>query len=75
MDPFLLFYRLIAVAIVVFWIWQLMTTRGKPIDWRPPRAERFRAPITRDRYRVASVLGMAAGLGVFALSYVLPFAT
>jgi hypothetical protein len=72
MGGFLIFYRLICVAIVVFWVAALLTTRGKPPDWRPPRSDRipgFR--ISRDFYRIAAVLGIIAGLGVFAWSFVL----
>jgi hypothetical protein len=71
MDSFLIFYRVIAVAIVATWAWRLLTTSGKPVDWVPRGYERSPVRITRDRLRIVSVLGVVAGLAVFAFSFFL----
>lgn len=69
---FLWVFRGIAVVIILVWVRALLTVRDKPQDWTPPGFERFPIPITRDRYRMAAMLGIVAGIGVLLYSLVLP---
>lgn len=64
-------YRLFAIGIVAFWIVQIAIAVRQPPEWQPPRAETFPIRITRDRYILGGVLGIIAGIAVFAISFVL----
>jgi hypothetical protein len=49
----------------------LASIARKPADWQPAGAERLPFRITRNLWLVAGVLGVIAGVGVVAFSFVL----
>ncbi len=69
-DASAIVYRLMALALVAFWIIQIAIAARQPPEWRPPRADRFPIRISRNAYLVSGVLGIIAGLAVFAYSFV-----
>jgi hypothetical protein len=74
MDEFLLVFRAVAAIVIATWSVALLRTRGKPPDWEPAQFSRERWPffrVTRNRYRMAAIAGIVAGLGVLAYSFVL----
>jgi hypothetical protein len=72
-EVFLIVFRAISVVIVVFWVWQLLTTRGKPKEWVPPMWQKPGYPrISRDVVRIGGALGIAAGIGLLLFSFLGP---
>lgn len=71
MDAFVVVYRLIGLGLIAYWVVTLVVTARKPADWQPAGAERFPFRITRNLWLVAGVLGVIAGIGVVAFSFVL----
>ena len=71
MDIFVLIYRLIGVSLIAYWVVTLVTVARKPRDWQPAGAERFPFRITRNMWLVGGVLGVVAGIGIVAVSFVL----
>ena len=71
MDVFVLIYRLVGVSLIVYWVVTLVTVSRKPTDWQPAGAERYPFRITRNMWLVGAVLGVIAGVGVVAFSFVL----
>lgn len=69
MNAFVVVYRLVALAIVAFWIVQIVIALRQTPDWRPPRAEAFPIKISRNGYIAAGVLGIVAGATVFLVSF------
>lgn len=70
-DWFVFIYRGIALLIIVVWGWRLIATLRQPPTWEPPQRDGFPVRITRKLWLVAGVLGVLAGVAVFAFSFVL----
>lgn len=64
-------FRLIALAVVGFWLVQIARTIRKPPDWQPQRADQSPFRVTRNTYLMAGLLGVIGGASVFAASFVL----
>ena len=71
MDVFVLIYRLIGVALIVYWVVTLVTVARKPRDWQPAGGERYPFRVTRNMWLAGSVLGVIAGIGIVAFSFAL----
>jgi hypothetical protein len=65
-----LLYRLIAVALIVYWLVQVAVTVRKPADWQPRGLERFPFRVSRREYLMFGVLGVVAGCAVLGFSFV-----
>jgi hypothetical protein len=63
--------RVAAIGLVVYWVVQLVLTARKPRTWRVPRSEEYGIPLSRNGWLVSCILGISAGLMIFALSFVL----
>jgi hypothetical protein len=62
-------FRLGALALVAFWIVQFAVAARQPPEWQPPRADRWGIRVTRDRYLMACVSGISAGVVLFVVSF------
>ena len=71
MDGFAIVYRLMGVGLIAYWIVQLGITARRPRDWQLPGSERSPVRVTRTVWFFACVLGLVAGVGIVALSYVI----
>jgi hypothetical protein len=63
--------RIGAIALIGFWVWQLVVAAGQPTAWRPPRSDQFPIPVTRNRYLAGAVIGIIVGLALFAISFLI----
>jgi hypothetical protein len=63
--------RLCAAALVVIWIIQMTWAARKPVDWQPPRADRYGIRMSRNFYLVAGGSGILVGLAMFIASFLL----
>lgn len=71
MDTYVLGYRLVAVGLVAYWAIRLVIAMRKPAEgFRVPESERLPIRLTRNRWLAICVIGMTAGVGVLAFSYV-----
>jgi hypothetical protein len=70
-DAFPLIYRGVALFIAALWLVRLIGAVRQPPDWEPPMGKGWPFRMTRSQWIGASILGVAAGLAVFAFSYVL----
>ena len=71
-EIFIWAFRGIAIVIILFWVRALVHARDKPADWIAPTSRQVPIKLTRDRYRMAAILGIAAGVGILLFSLILP---
>jgi hypothetical protein len=70
---FTLIWRLMLVGIAAYWVLWIAIAVRKPRDWRPPRAEKFPFfTITRDRFIVGGVAGIAVCVVLLVASFLIP---
>ncbi len=67
MDP-TLYMRVMATGLAVYWIVALVRTMRKPAHWVAAAPPNCPVRITRNRYLLMSILGLATAAGLFLIA-------